>query len=312
MNKKRVSRTTNNILLILLFLSLLIFISGQEGCDTGGGDAKTAGIDFSLLSRDGMLSSGQVLQQKQTFHVGIEIQNYDLQPHNLEVCIRDDVLTQYGGIKEDGDCQAVAIQQADKKEVTTGSGITQTSEQLQPATREVAFPEDGQYSYSGLPDMNDNYKGNLFVIVRYPEITRATATVLIPGQESPVLTSDPAPIGLSLSKSNWPEGNIERVNFDITLKKQQQADISLQDFSESSANKTYFSAKLDDKQLDCTVAETPITNNIIDFKDGMIVRCTTTLDVTSPQSHPFSITMMYGVSINKEYPFNVQTKRLAA
>lgn len=309
--KKQVPKTLTNILLALLFLSLLVFISGQEGCDMGGGgNAKTTGIDFNLLSRDGMLSSGQTLQQKQTFHIGIGIQNYDLQPHNLEVCIKDDVLAQYGGIKEDGDCQLVAIQQADKKDVTTGTGITKTEQQLIPATREVAFPEDGQYSYSGLPEMNDNYKGNLFVTVRYPEITRATATVLIPGQDSPVLTSDPAPIGISVSKSNWPEGNIERVNFDITLKKQQQAEISLQDFSEPSLNKSYFSAKLDDRQLECSVAETPIVNNIIDFKDGMIIRCTTTLDVASPQSHPFSITMMYGVSINKEYPFNVQTKKL--
>ena len=302
-------KTLNNILLALSLIVLLLFISGEQGCDMGGqGNAQTTGIDFSLLSRDGMLSSGQILQQKQTFHVGIGIQNYDLQSHNMEVCVRDDVPSQYGGIKEDGDCQSVAIQQAEKKEVTTGSGFTSTSEQIQPATREIFFPEDSYYSYSGLPDLNENYKGKLFVSVRYPEVTRATATVTIPSQEQPVITSDPAPIGISLSKSNWPEGSIERINFDITLKKQQNADISLQDFSESSANKSYFNAKLDDKQLDCTIAENPITSNIIDFKDGMVIRCTTTIDNTNTQSHPFSIMMMYGVSINKEFTLNVQTK----
>ena len=156
--------------------------------------------------------------------------------------------------------------------------------------------------------MNSNYNGNLFVTIKYPETATATASVTIPGTSQPVITSSPAPIKISLTQSNWPEEDTEQVTFDITLNKQQNSDISLQDFSAAGANETYFSAQLDNKQLDCSVAGNPIQENIVNFKDGMDIKCTTTIGNTNPQNYPLVITMMYGVSITQQYPFSIQTQ----
>ena len=75
---KVVSRTLiNNILLVVLLISLLVFISGEQGCDIGKQtNAQTSGIGFNLVSGNEMLSSGQTLQQTQTFKINVEIQNY--------------------------------------------------------------------------------------------------------------------------------------------------------------------------------------------------------------------------------------------
>jgi hypothetical protein len=206
----------------------------------------------------------------------------------------------------------VPIQAAEIKNVQSGTAVptvTKTQSQVQPATRQIFFPENGWYSYNGLAVGNQVYSSSLLVTLKYDETSNLGATVTVPGQDQPIVTQEPSPITASLLKTIYPQGNAYQVNLEMTLKKQQASRIFLSDFSLE--NKTYLSVQLDGQSLECKTNGQVIQGNTIDFKDEQVVRCSKLIDDQQgsySENHLFSATMMYGVMLQKTYPFSINLK----
>lgn len=297
--------------LILLILGSLFFTSGQEGCSPENGTAKKTGIDFSLISKTGMLTGGRTLETGETFFIGVKIENYDKKERQVTLCITDTMPPQYGGIPTEGYCQEVFLPAAEvvKKNSQSAFGSSNT-EQLSPGTKEVLFPEQGQFSYSGLPKMNQPFSSSIVLTARYLETNTATTTVYVPDEEQPPIVQEPSQIMVTLEKSVYTQGNAYKVNLDLNLIKNPSSNIFLPDFLSENENKTFFNSRLAGKSLDCrTTNNQPITN-ILEIKDSKTIRCSTLLyQGAQRQDYDFVATLIYGVQILKSYNFYIDTSQ---
>jgi LysM repeat protein len=301
------------IILIALIISSLIFISGQEGCSPTSDTSQKSGIDFSLIPRIDTLTSGKIIQPGETFYVGIKVSNYDKIDRQVKVCITDSIIDQYGGILSDGLCQEISVPAAEAKKVESSSLLGSTStEQITPGTRDVFFPEQGQFSYSGLPKMNQPFSSSLRVNIKYSEKNDATTTVYVPNQEQPQIVQDPSQIMVNMQKSIYPQGNAYKVNLDLILSRNPGSRIFLQDFSEENENKTFFSAKLGGKPLECRTSNNQIVSNILEIKDNKNLKCSALIyQGEQRQDYDFIVTLMYGVEISRDYGFMIDTSQNA-
>jgi len=294
-------------------LLVLFFSMGQEGCSPLGtspqSKAEKTGVDFSLMSRIDTITSGKVLQPGQTFYVGIKIDNYDMKDRQVEVCIQDTILDQYGGILGQGECQQVSLQAAEKKQKTSTSMMgPSTQEEIVPGTKEIFFPQQDQYIYSGLPKMNQAFPANLIVTLKYPETTQATTAISVPDLAQAPLTQEPAQIYTSLSKSIYAQGDSYKVNLDLNIQKNPATKIYLQDFSEASENKTFFNAKLMGQPLDCRATNGQQIGNILELRDSRTIRCSTVLYQGSQrQDYDLILTYIYNVVVQKNFAYSINT-----
>ncbi|UZE93844.1 MAG: hypothetical protein IB618_03715 [Candidatus Pacearchaeota archaeon] len=307
--KKR--KTIVEIICIILILLLVFFlVSGQEGCQLPGQGPKAekTGIDYQLISGIDYLSAGKLLEQGESFYVGIKIENYDETPRTGQICIRDNIADTFGGISSEGfgECKFFSIRAADviKKEVSTIWG-KQIKEEVTPGATEIYFPEAAEYSYYSLPSLVKPYSGLLFVSLQYRETTQATGTVTVPGPEQPALSQEPAPIAISVVKSIHKRQDGYKVDFEILLKKQQKAKIFSHDFIQE--NVTYFRAEMVPQTLACTVSGQPITG-LVEFENERLIKCSSLIYTTTQQSYPLVITLDYGVALEKSYPFGIETE----
>ena len=297
---------SKNILLALLLVFLLIFVSGQDlGC-SGSTDAKKTGVDFSLISRQDTLQGGKSLQLGETFYVGVRVENYDKKERQVEVCIEDSVLDQYGGIAGSGNCRQEYLPAAEIVKKQSSGAFSSSSEELVPGVKEVYFPQEGQYSYQNLPKMNQPFSSNLIVTVKYPETSQATTAIYVPDAEQPALIQDPSQIMVSLQKSIYPQGDAYKINLDLTFSRSSNSKIFLADFT--TENKTYFDAKLASQSLDCRTTNGIPIGNSLEVKNTKTIRCSTVVyQGAQRQDYDFVLTMIYGVVLQKTYGFSINT-----
>jgi hypothetical protein len=288
----------------MLLLTSLVFISGQQGCESN--TAQKTGIDFSLINRQDTLQAGKTLQLGETFYVGVRVENYDKIDRNVEVCIQDTVLDYYNGITDSESCQQQYIPAAETIKQEASNSFSQGKEELIPGTKEVFFPQQGQFSYKGLSKQNQLFRSDLIVTLRYPETTRATAAVYVPNIEQPALVQDPSQIMAYMQKSIYPQGDAYNVNLDLTFVKNPYSEIFLQDFV--TGNKTYFDVKMASQSLECRTTNGLPVGNTLEIKNTKTIRCSKTVyQGAQRQDYDFVLTMIYGVVLQKEYSFSINT-----
>jgi len=299
------------IIYIFLIVIVLVLVSGQQGCQFPGQQqaARKTGIDYELIAGIDYLSTGKILEQDETFYVGVKIYNYDEKPRTGQICVRDNIDDSFGGILSEGygECKFFNVKAADvvKKE-SFGLFGKQIQEEVDPGKTEVYFPKYAEYSYYGLPSLVKPYSGKLFVSLQYRETTQGTATIAVPGPEQPTISQDPSQIGISVGKSVHTRQDAYKVDLEISLKKKKKARIYSYDFSQE--NVTYFRAEMVPHALKCkTTAGEPITG-IIDFENERLIKCSTFIYTTGQQSYPLVVTLDYGVALEKDYPFGIKTE----
>ncbi len=302
------------IIFIASLLMVVLFVGmGQEGCSMLGtgtqSNAGKTGVDFSLISRIDTVTSGKSLQPGETFYVGVRVDNYDMKERQIELCIKDTVLDQYGGITGQGECQQVYLQAAEKTQKKSNSAFgSSTQEEIVPGTKDVYFPQNNQYMYSGLPKMNQAFPAYLIVSIKYPETTEATAAISVPDPTQSSLVQEPSQIYTGLSKSIYAQGDSYKVNLDLNVQKNTATRIYLQDYSESNENKTYFSTKLRGQPLDCRSTNGQPIGSILELKDSKTIKCSTVLYQSSQrQDYDLIITYIYNVVLEKSYAFSINT-----
>jgi len=206
------------------------------------------------------------------------VNNYDQKERQIKLCIKDSILDQYGGIPTEGNCQEVSIPAAERvKKESSGLMGSSSSQQIEPGTKDVYFPEQGQYTYTGLPKMNQPFSSSVSVNIRYLETNDATTTVYVPVSEQPPIVQEPSQIMVSMQKSIYSQGDAYRVNLELTFTKNPSSKIFLQDFLEENENKTFFSAKLAGKPLECKTTNNQPVGNVLEIKDQKTIRCSTLL-----------------------------------
>ncbi len=307
-----------NIFVVGALAIILLLVSAQQGCEgfgLGGGGKTQAGkygLDFNLFEGVDYLASGRTLQQGESFYVGVHIENYDQKSKTGEVCILDNVADTYGGIssQDNGECKFFSIQAADvvKKETSTLTG-KKIVDDITPATVDVYFPEDGFYSYAGLPASQQPWSQKMYVSVRYRQSSQATGTVSIPtpGYEQIALAQEPSPLLIAATKSIHRVQDSYKVDLEISLKRQQQVKIYSADFTEE--NTTYFAAQLSPQQLQCSLANGEIIRGKVTMQNERLIKCSSVVYLSgeSQQAYPLVIALDYGVAIEKQYPFAIKT-----
>ncbi len=309
--KKR--ENMSKIILISLIILSLVFISGQEGCTPTNPNSGKTGIDFSLISRTDTLTSGKTIQPGETFFIGIKVSNYDKKERQVKLCVKDSILDQYGGIPTEGNCQDISVPAAETvKKESSGLMGSSSSDEIIPGTKEVYFPEYGQYTYTGLPKMNQPFSSSITVNVKYLETNDATTTVYVPVQEQPPIAQEPSQVMVSMQKSIYSQGDAYKVNLELTFTKNSGSKIFLQDFLEENENKTFFSAKLAGKPLDCRTTNNQLVGNVLEIKDQKTLRCSTVLyQGAQRQDYDFITTMIYGVELSRDYSFSIDTSQIS-
>ena len=101
-----------NFFVIFLITSVLLFISGQQGCETSPQGQGGGGINFVPISGVSMLVPGDVLEKSEAFVIGAHIENYNDRDMEGMLCVRDDLDEAFGGIPSygDGDCQCFFVE----------------------------------------------------------------------------------------------------------------------------------------------------------------------------------------------------------
>lgn len=302
-------RGRRELLIAVSIVAVLIFVSGQEGCQGfqlggGGTQASKTGLDYSLTSGMDYLTSGKTLQQGESFYVGVKLENYDKVPRSGELCISDNVLNDYGGIGDD-ECRAFNIKAAEitKKQVsgimTSGS---RTEESIVPGTAEFIFPEGAEYNYYGLPSMT--YGAGLSVSARYLGQSRASGT-LTTTTEQLSMTQEPAPVLVSVTKSVHRRQDNYKIDLDISLTKKQQATIHSPDFSKE--NITYFRIDLP-FSVECATTDGKAVAGFVELESERLIKCSGLVPVAEKASYPLVITLDYGVELEREYPFSIKVE----
>ncbi|MFH1823309.1 MAG: hypothetical protein ABH817_01160 [archaeon] len=286
-------------MIIMLVICLLFLVSGQAGCEIGGGGgaANKYGLDFTLVSGLEYLSTGKVLQQGDSFYVVVQIENFDLVERSGQVCILDDIHDAFGGISSQGsgECKGFVVKSAE------------IANKIIPSVTKVYFPESSEYSYYNLPkSLNRPYSGKLYVSLKYTEQTKADGTVNVPGSGGIMLSQDPAPITINAQSSINKKGDLYKLTLQFDFVKIQQAKFFSPDFSEE--NITYLNIALPPQNLECVIPpSTPISNRI-EFQKQKTIKCYTDIYSTQPQAFPLIIQLDYGVEITKIYPFSLSTE----
>jgi len=316
-NKKMINKNFRKYFTIFLIAALLLFVSGQEGCSTslnqlfpGNADSGKTGLDYSLISGTDMLTQGKLLVQGESFYVGIHIENYDLNPKNGQICIKDNIADNYDGISNqgEGECVPFNIKAAEIVKVQ-GTGLSKKeSEEIKPATADVYFPTNSEYSYNNLPSLLKPYEASLQVSLRYVERSQATSTLSFQTEQASVtLSQEPTPIIISATKSLHKRQDGYVLNMDILLKKQASARIFSPDFSVE--NTTYFSAELSPEKISCSTSSGEAILDKLLIENERLIKCSTIIYSTGEitQSYPLVITLDYGVALEKQYNFGVKT-----
>ncbi|MEM4153134.1 MAG: hypothetical protein QXK80_03420 [Candidatus Pacearchaeota archaeon] len=311
---KKFNIKITNVIVVLLIFIVLIFVSGQEGCEMPGSSEKTqakkTGVDFNLITGVDYLSSGKIIEQGESFYVGIHIENYDSKAKSGEVCIYDDISDEYGGINSQGECKPFIINAATiiKKE-TSGMMGKKIVEEVTPGKVDVYFPEEGIYKYYGLPSQKAPWQRTLFVSVRYRESSQITGSIKVPNPsyEQIALIQEPTPLSISVTKSIHKQQDSYKVNLDILLSKRAQSKIYSPDFKQE--NVTAFYLRLEPQQVQCFLAGGEPIRNTIFIENERLIKCSSLVYMAGElqQTLPLIIALDYGVAIEKSYGFGIKT-----
>jgi len=298
----------SNFFIIVGICIVLAFVSAADmSCNQS--NAAKSGLDFLLVSRPGFINSGSLISQGDIFNVGVHLENYDSKERSGMICLRDDVEDGFGGISSGslGECQSFVIRAAERTDVKKTGILSSSSSQVNPGILEVFFPSSGQeYSYYGMPEMLNPYTANLYVTVQYNEITDASATITVPGQDQPVMAQEPAMLQVGVVKEIHPRENGYLVDLAITLTKQANAGIYTPDLSRE--NITQMNINLIPLSIGCSVLGKPF-DGTMDVSKTATVKCSAIINNNQAQGFPLVVSLAYGVQIQKSFGFNIKTKQ---
>lgn len=284
-----------NLIIIILLVVSLLFVSGQTGCEQQ--TSQQSGIDFTLIKGVSFLTPPKILEKNEAFKVGVHIDNFNDKDEEGIICVRDNLADSFYGIpsEDDGDCQSFSVRASE-----------QLTEEQVPGTVNLYFPEQGQYTYSGLPELNKPYDATLFVTMRYQQDSQVTGTVTSPDEKQPMMNQDPQPIDVRVEKSIFLVGNDYQINLEIVLKNTQNVEIFTPDFIQE--NKIYFTADMNPLMLQCTDVNGQPISGLIEFENEKIIKCFALTSSKTQQSYPLVLTLDYGVAVEKQYNFGIKTK----
>jgi len=278
-------------LMILLVVSVLIILSGAGGCLGNGGiagiggktEAAKYGVDFTFEKGIDRLSAEKELQLGQTFFVDIILENYDSDPKTGEICIRDDISDNYGGIPTQ--CRQFIIPGA----VYVGNKVETIG-----STR-LAFPESGDYSYYDLPK---SIQATLYASIKYKQRSVLSGVIKAPNPETETITLEslPQPLVITAEKSVSSRDNNVKASIRFNLASQGRYNITSPDFKSSII---YFSPNLGGYVLDCSTLQ-----QTIDFRNTKFISCSALLP-SEQTSHPLLVTLDYGVGLDKQFSFRI-------
>jgi hypothetical protein len=285
-----------NLIIVTLLLISLVFISGQEGCEQQS--QIQTGIDFTLIKGVSFLTPPKILEKGESFRVGVHLENYNPKDEEGIVCVRDNLADSFYGIPSegDGDCQSFFVR---------ASEVISEQEQS-PGTVNLYFPEQGQYTYQGLPELNKAYDATLFVSMKYQQDSQVTGTVTSPDEQQPIMSQDPQPIRATVEKSVFMIGDNYQINLEIHLKNTRNVEIFSPDFVEK--EKIYFLANMKPLTLQCTDVHGVGISGLTEFENEKIIKCLALTSSKTQQSYPLVITLDYGVNVEREYKFGINTK----
>lgn len=293
-----------SIFALIAFVILFLIVCGQQGCEK---QEARKGINVYLLTGIDYLSAGKLIEPEESFRVGIAIENYDKKQKQGQVCIRDSVSDSYGGIPSygKGECSFFSVKEAEIKETKKGFG---KALEIKPGTTKVYFPSSGYYAYHNIPEMLRPYQNTLYVSLLYSETVKATGTVEVPSQDVMVLNfdQDPGMVQMQVQKSVHKFGDAYEVRITINMFKQENATISLPDFSKPNA--LFFQASLGSIPLKCEANNKEI-GNVVEFENEKFIRCSALVHLTGKQeNYPLLIQLDYAVTLTKQFPFAIKTR----
>jgi hypothetical protein len=276
------------IFVMIAISALLLLISGQAGCPitTPSGVSGGSGLVVSLIPGIDMLSEGKNISLKDTFNIGIHLENYEKTAKSGQMCVKDNIEDSYGGVIEE--CEPFYIREAE----------TISKNEIQSGKADFYFPERGQFSYNGLPI---SQQAKAIITLRYPQNSRIEGTVSVPepATETVKLAGETVPISVTTEKSVSRREDQYKLALNIQLSKMQDVRVFLPDFSKE--NSIIFNARLGTQQLECTVDGRPIQQTI-DFESKKFISCLS-LVALEQINYPLIITLSYGVELKKEIGF---------
>ena len=281
------------IVLVLLALSIL----GVEGCTTtfgGGTTAGKSGIEFSPASGIGYLSAGKEILQNDIFNVGVNIENFDQQEHSGQVCIRDDVASDYGGIPKD-ECQNFYLKTAELI----------SKDQLQSAKNGIIFPSGQEYTYHDIPLASQ--PANLFIDLKYVLSSKVAGTITVPTPEAEtvILDQTSAPVSVSVEKTIRKKAEGYQLDVGITLQKTMSDAII---YSPDFLKENTLLMKLNSPSLSFTCTPDLGNKGILEFGNTKFIRCSALISQEEQIGYPLVINLDYGVKITRTYNFNIKSE----
>jgi hypothetical protein len=282
---------SKEVIISALILSVLLVVSGVDQCPQSIGgiggttEASKYGVDFAVQSGLDKLSDGKTIIVGDSFFIDVLIENFDSEPKSGEICIRDEIGDEYGGVPTT--CRQFNIPAA-----------TYLGDVLQsPASINVAFPDSGNYKYENLP-IDANSK--LYVSISYTQRSTASAAIKVPVPQTETITfqQKSSPIAVTADKTVSSRDDNMKVNLKIGLTKQGNYNITSTDFKRESIG---ISTNFGSYNLDCP----EVQQGFIDFKSTKFISCSALLP-REQISYPLLIYLDYGVKLSKELSFNIK------
>ncbi len=300
----------NNYRVLILFLLLSIFIvSGQQGCPPQGGgpgtttdgqrqpttEAQRVGVDFSLVEGIDFIYRGKKIQENEPFSVNFVIENSAELRKGGTICIRDDLEDVYGGIKSET-CKAFNV----------GGAVYEGGKIVSVGKTNVVF--EGPYKYVGLPISQDI---NLFIKMRYADMTSASAPVAVPEPQSERLqvTQAPSPLRVTMEKTVSPREEGYLVSLGIEMRNtKSDTSIYTQDYTKKGV---IFNPRFSQTRLECDYTQLAVKYVEIDpSTNTKFIKCSGLLP-REQITYPFVLDLIYGVEVNKKITFRVEKEGTA-
>jgi len=330
---------TEKIITILFLLVLTVFISGYSGCDfstlqsdiqggnfnlfgTTSNTAEKTGLDFDI-DRSYMPTT---IYTGQPFNIVVNLENYDLELNYGTVCVSDNIDDSFSGAVET--CKRFFISEATET-ISEKKGIFgKEQKEITPGKTSIAFPSSEEsFSYRDLRYGQSSFPGKIIVKLDYTVNSQITAPIKVSSigdelQQQPIVTQNPAPLQLSISKKVDNYYSNKRIRLDITIKKIANYKIFSPDFADE--KKIFFSANIPSKSVTCRTQGYGSTEDydiykqtnefqtaLLDFDNEKLIKCESVVSLGKEEvlDYPLMIDLRYGVRIEKEYGFSILSQQ---
>jgi hypothetical protein len=298
---------------VLIFILLAIFLTSctQLGgfFGQGGGNVGGKGVVLKFIDAP---SNGEVFGENLPFNIVIQLENYvTTSPLIGELCLRDDLGDNYGGITTE-ECKQLNIPQA-----------AETTNQITPSIDQFQF---GPYTYKNLlKELSLGTKITADVKYEVDAVAAGTTCIKRSSAESQSIPSNcgqsqsiqlkqpdlPLKVTKLTTKASSLSATESLVSMEITLSKSTQGRLlskeNLLDRNVQAIASIIFSVELNGQQVKCTNA-----NDKLDFRQNeneKLIKCTARIPLEQDYIQaPITIKMGYGFIQSVDGP-TIQLKK---